>query len=143
MHSAGSVFLLHIMAALHPLSYLTPRYTGPGKRAPLQAGAHSLATSQHVLSSAVPHRLLLLWSGPSGAYGSLPNGLSLMVMSHCRGQILEDAEDGKRPAVMPCQVLDFELEMVSAPAMPSCTDSARVCLHALRSKGSCYPSLHV
>ncbi|CAK0761973.1 hypothetical protein CVIRNUC_002911 [Coccomyxa viridis] len=29
------------------------------------------------------------------------------------GQILEDAEDGKRPAVMPCQVLDFELEMAA------------------------------
>ena len=66
-----------------------------------------------------------------------------MVMSHCRGQVLEDAEGGKRPAVKPCQVLDFELEMVSASAIPSVTDSARVCLHALRSKGRCYPSLHV
>ena len=36
--SAGSVFLLHIMAAPHLLSYLTPRYTDPGKRPLLQAG---------------------------------------------------------------------------------------------------------
>ena len=66
-----------------------------------------------------------------------------MVISHCRGQVLEDVEGGKRPAVKPCQVLDFELEMVYASAMPTCTDSARVCLHALRSKGRRYPSFQV
>lgn len=34
-------------------------------------------------------------------------------MLHCRGQVLEDSKDGKQPALKTCQILDFELEMVS------------------------------
>ena len=76
--SAGSVFLLHIMAALHLLSYLTPLYTGPGKRPLLEAGALLLAVSQHMLSSASAPQGALVSGRPQwrSLHGRLPKGLS-------------------------------------------------------------------
>jgi hypothetical protein len=47
-------------------------------------------------------------------FGEGDSGLSYHYsILHRRGQILQDTEDGKRPALKTCQVLDFELEMVS------------------------------